>query len=148
MKNFKFRLEALLKVREHIEKERQKDHAVAELKERKQNEELENIRGVKDNTCQNQANRLKSAFSVADMLVYSRYLVRLRRDQVTGHELCRVLEKEEYKEREKLAEATKQKKIYKKLKEKQETAFFDKARKDELSENDEIALRNYRRRNN
>lgn len=146
MKTFKFRLKALLKVREHIEKERQKDHAVALQRVQKQKEELKGIWTAKEKTCQNQATRILTSFSVADMLIYSRYLVRLKRDQVAGHELALALDKEERKQQVKLTEATKQKKIYEKLKEKQETVFFESARKAEMSENDEVALQNYRQR--
>ena len=143
MKKFKYRLEALLKVKEHIEKEKQKEHASAVSKVNFQKKQLENIDNAKTNTFDNQRSKMKSSIVVAEMLVCSRYLNKLKRETMAGKELLKVLGKKAEEKREKLIEASRDKKIYEKLKEKQRDKYNETLRMLETKDNDETAIRNY-----
>ena len=49
---------------------------------------------------------------------YSRYFMKLKKDEYLGREMLRVLEKDAEEKRHRLLDATRQRKIYEKLKEK------------------------------
>ena len=61
--------------------------------------------------------------SLAELLVCSRYLVRLRKDGLAEMEVLHACEREADKEREKLVEDSKQRKIYESHKERQLARF-------------------------
>lgn len=143
MKKFKYRLETLLKVKEHIEKEKQKEHAVAVNKVNQQEKQLQNIDNAKTTTFEKQRSRMKSSIVVAEMLVCSRYLNKLKRENMAGKELLKALKKKSEEKREKLIEASRDKKIYEKLKEKQRDKYNEMIKMLETKDNDEIAIRNY-----
>ncbi len=145
MKKFRYRLQALLKVKEHIEKERQKDHAVALKNVHRQEDELRRIDGDRKNNLESQRKQLDGRFSVAEMLIYSRYLARLKREELAGDELLKALEKEAEGKRQVLVEASKERRILEKLKEKQAAKHRVEIEHALTKENDEIALVSYRR---
>lgn len=145
MKKFKYRLKALLKVKEQIEKDRQKEHALAIQKVIDQNNELSRISDVKDVTTDNQRKRLTGKLSVAELLVFGRYLMKLKRETMAGKELLTALQRGEQGKREILQEASRQRKIQEKLKEKQQAKFNREVELLETKENDEIAITNFRR---
>ena len=92
MKKFKYRLQALLRAKEHIEKERQKNHAVALQKVYNQADELDQIDNSRQENLLAQRSQMKHDFSVAEMLIYSRYLAKLKRQELAGNELLHHLE--------------------------------------------------------
>jgi len=143
MKKFKYRLETLLKVKEHIEKEKQKEHASAVNRVNHQENQLKDIDNAKTTTFEKQRSRMKSPIVVAEMLVCSRYLNKLKRENMAGKELLKALKKKSEEKREKLIEASRDKKIYEKLKEKQQDKYNEMIKMLETKDNDEIAIRNY-----
>lgn len=146
MKKFKYRLQALLRVKEHIEKERQKVHAVALLKVNRQTDELDRIDDSRQTSLSAQRNQMTLHVSVAEMLVYSRYLARLKREQLAGNELLHVLEGEAEEKRIELVAASKDRKVLEKLKEKQSAKHHAEINQAMTKENDEIALISHRRK--
>ena len=146
MKKFKYRLEALLKVKEHIEKERQKEHAAALQRVQDQMQNLEAIDRNRQATFENQRNSQAGFLNVAEMLIYSRYLIKLKKDTLAGKEVLRALNSEAGKTRTALLEATKEKKIYDKLKEKQHENYLEETHRMETKETDEIGVQSHRRK--
>lgn len=146
MKKFKYRLQTLLKVKEQIEKDRQKEHALALQKVIDQKNELTKIGDLKEVTTENQRGRLKGSLSVAEMLVFGRYLMKLKLETMAGQELLTALQKGEQRNREKLQDASRQRKIQEKLKEKQRIKFNREIEALETKESDEIAITNFRRK--
>ena len=146
MKKFKYRLETLLKVKEHIEREKQKEHAGALNQVHLQQRQLSQIDRSKDATLSGQRAGMLGRLSVAEMLICSRYLVKLKKNMLSGSELLKVLRQKAEKKRQALMEATKQKKIYDKLKERQREKYERDVAQLETKENDEVAIRGYRRR--
>lgn len=146
MKKFKYRLQALLRVKEHIEKERQKDHAFAQNKVHRQVDELDRLDGSRQASLSSQRGQMKLHVSVAEMLVYSRYLARLKREQLAGTELLHVLEGEAEEKRVHLVAASKDRRVLEKLKEKQSAKHHFEIDQALTKENDEIAQVCHRRK--
>ncbi len=145
MKKFKYRLEALLKLKDHIEKERQKEHALARANVDRQLTELEQIDQDRLTTVGKQRGRMTGGITVAEMLVYSRYLHKIKRDRAVGREMLRALEKEAEGKRLNLVEASKERKPYENLKERQIERYQQAAKALETKDNDETAITSYRR---
>lgn len=146
MKKFRYRLQALLKVKEHVERERQKEHGTAVRKVIIQKDELKLIDQTRLGTYDEQRDKLVGNLSVAEMLIYSRYLTKLKRDTLTGREFLRALEKDAETRRGKLVEATRDKKIYERLKEKQQDEYNQSMKRLQSKEEDETAIVGYRRK--
>lgn len=146
MKKFKYRLQALLRVKEHIEKERQKNHAVALQKVHRQTDELDRIDGSREENLSSQRDQMTQHVSVAEMLIYSRYLARLKREQLAGNELLHILEGEAEEKRIELVAASKDRRVLEKLKEKQSAKHHDEIDQALTKEHDEIALICHRRK--
>lgn len=146
MKKFKYRLEAILKVREHIEKEKQRDLAAATRKVNDQFGELKQIDQNRSGTLSTQSEKMRGRLSVAEMLVYGRYIMKLKRDTLAGREVLKVLRKDESQKRGELLEASQARRVYQKLKERQHDHFLKEASRSESKESDEVASTNHRRR--
>ena len=146
MKKFKYRLQALLKVKEHIERERQKDHASALQKVHQQSNELDRLDRSRNSNLSQQRDQMKENLSVAEMLVYSRYLARLKRERLAGTELLKALEEEREKKRTDLVEAAKERRVLEKLKERQLAKHNAEIEQVLTKEGDEIAITSYRRK--
>lgn len=147
MKKYDFRLKALLKMCEHREKERQKELATAQRKVNRQLDELEQLDSKKYSTFTKRLSVEKKPFTVAEMLVYSRYIHKLKRESLMGEQMLGALKEEEAKKREKLLEAAREKKKYEKLKEKEKENFYRNYNHQLNLEADETAITNFRRKN-
>jgi flagellar FliJ protein len=140
MKKFKFRLAPLLKVKSHIEKQRQKEHAASVNLVLQQRRYLESIHGECQSTVESQRSILSTPFSAARLLACSRYFLKLRKDTMTGSELLRGLEREAEKRRQALVAASRERQVYEKLEENQRTRYFKEMERSEQKETDEIAI--------
>lgn len=147
MKKFKYRLEALLKMKEHFEKEKQKEHALSLQRVQTQENNLSALESEKNQNLIRLKNKLNGSLSVAEMLVYGRYLIKLKRNSFSGEQMLDALQKQEEGKRSELLEATKEKKIQEKLKEKQQEIYIDDLKLLENNENDEIAGNSFRLKN-
>ena len=144
MKKFRYRLQALLKVKEHIEKEKQKDHAVALQHVHNQQDRIEKLGDDKTATVERQRGAMTGSLSVAEMLVFGRYLLNLKKQQVAEEEILKAARKVEAGKREKLLQATKDRKIYDKHQEKQFEKYGKEVRLQETKESDETAGNSHR----
>ena len=146
MKKYKYRLEALLKMKEHFEKEKQKTLAISTKKVMDQKDNLSAISASKSTTLDHQRQLTGgNKFSVAELLVVSRYINKLKRDNLVGNEMLKVLQREEDARREELLAASRERKKYEKLKERQKDKFNKEIEQVLKKENDEIAVNNYRK---
>ena len=80
-------------------------------------------------------------------MTYSRYYLKLKRETLAGLELLRWLETEAEAKRRKLVDASRERKIYEKLKERQNAKFNQATELILNKENDEIAANTFRYRN-
>ena len=95
-------------------------------------------------TAERQTGKIDKPFVVADMLIYSRYINKLKRDSVVGTEMLKVLRQDEETKRKDLLKAAQERKKYEKLKEIQQEKYYDIIKEEEKKESDEIALNIYR----
>ncbi len=144
MKKFQYRMEPLLKQRKHIEDEKQKMLATAQKKILEQQDELSDIETTRQKTCLSQEKKSQNAFLVAEMLVFSRYVQKLKKDRMVGAEMLKVLRQDENKKRKDLLLASQERKKYEKLKEIQQEKFYKEVEYEEKKESDEIALNIFR----
>ena len=145
VKKFRYRLEPLLKIRQYREKERQKEHSAAVHEVVRQKQELTALDSSRLDTLDHQRQQQVGRFSIAEALVCSRYLVKLKRQRMAGTGLLHGLEKEAEKKRRKLVEAARERKIYELLKEKQQLRHRQAIDKQEQKELDEVAVVAFRR---
>jgi flagellar protein FliJ len=147
-KKFKYRFAPMLKVKEHREKERQKELAEAINRVGDQKARLQEIDGNRVGTMERQRDRLVGSISVAEALICSRYLMRLKRDRIAGSELLHGLERQAEGRRRALVEAARERKIYDMLKDKQQLRHRQQIEKDEQKVLDEVATVSFRRKKN
>ncbi|PWB67861.1 flagellar export protein FliJ [candidate division GN15 bacterium] len=140
MKKFRYRLEPILKIRSHVEKQRQKDHATALQQVYRQKEQLAAIDQERARTFAFQRAKLEGRIHTQQLLSASRYLVRLKRDTMTGSELLKGLEREAERKRQLLVQASRERKIYEKLRERQETKFNQEVEQHDRKTLDELAV--------
>lgn len=145
MKKFKYRLQAVLKLKEHIEKEKQKEHALALQELRNQENKLESMDVKKGEVLVKQSTVMTGILNVAEILVYGRFLMKLKTDKKIEIEMKRVLNKTETDKRKILLGATKEKKIHEKLKGNLQEKFNKDFSDQENKDNDETAVNIYRR---
>ncbi len=139
MKKFKYRLEPLLKVKSHLEKEKQKIHAASLKKVHDQKSHLTDIDRQKTSTSAFQRRTQQGAICLAELLVCSRFMLKLKKDTLAGSEMLRVMETDAEEKRQDLVEASKQRKIYEKLKERQHEKFDRELKDLEQKDADEVA---------
>ena len=146
MKKFHYRLQTMLKLKEHQERQKQKEHAQALEQVYRQKDKLKAIDSSRNTALNFQRQRLQSRLSIATMLTCSRYLLKLKGDTMLGREALNGLEREAEKKRLNLVEASKQRKIYEKLKDKQKERFYSEYERRDAIELDEIALTSHAHR--
>jgi len=147
MKKFKYRLEPLLKIKEQVERDRQIDHARALGRVHDQEQANAGIARERESTLQSHRSRLEGPLQPNQLLLYSRYHQKLKRDNLTGQELLKALRKEETRRRNHLLEAARERKKYEKLKERLARRHAKTGEAAERKESDEVALSTYRLKN-
>ncbi len=140
-------MEPLLKQRKHIEDEKQKVLASATKKIIEQEDELVQIEETRQSSCHKHFEKIKKDFKVVDLLVFSRYVHKLKTDRMVGGEMLKVLRQDENEKRKELLKASRERKKYEKLKEIQEEKFYKVIEEEEKKESDEIALNIFRYKN-
>ncbi len=143
MKKFKYRFEPLLKVKSEIEKQRQKEFALVKQKVNGQTQKIQQTNKSFSNSLDRQRQEQLSKISVAEMLVYGRYYVKLKKENLSNNEMLKALNVELEKTRKSLVESTTEKKKYEKLKENLLIRYKSDFTKAETKDNDEIASNNY-----
>lgn len=139
MKKFKYRLEPLLKVKSEIEKQKQKELADTHRKVVAQKQKLSALEGDKSDMVKSQREKLSDKFSIAEMLIYARYMMRLKRQKITDSEILKVMNMEFEKKRKLLLEATTERKKFEKIKENLHLKYLTELAKRESKDADESA---------
>jgi len=139
MKKFRFRLERILQLKSHAEKEKQKNYGLAVSKVVDQQTALAGIDDSRRSLQDTQRQRLSGALDTSMMSVFSRYYLLLKKKEIGGRELLKAYEKEQEKKRIELVEATREKKTYEKLKERKFEAYNKETELSIQKEQDEMA---------
>ncbi len=140
MKRFAFRLEPILRLKAHREKEKQKNHAVAVQQVIQQEQNLADLAQNRRERQEELRSYLTGRLDVSHLKAFNRFFIKLKKDEIAGKELLGAYRKNAEQKRAELVEASRERKTYDKLKERQ----FEKFKKEYLSalqkEQDEIAL--------
>ncbi len=139
MKKFNFRLEKLLQLKAHIEKEKQKILSQATQKVVDQERTLTEIGSSRKNVQKEQRSFLLGSINTNMMTVFSRYYLKLKKNELVGREMLGALRKDQEAKRQELVIATRAKKIYEKLKERKQEEFNSEYQQQLQKEQDEIA---------
>jgi len=143
VKKFQYRLEPILRLKAHREKEKQKVHAAAVKKIVDQENSLAAIDRDRRANQNDLKNFLTGPLSLFRLSTYSRYFLKLKKDELTGNELLKVFKKNAEEKRLKLVEATRQRKIYEMLKERRHEEYIRDYELVSQKENDEIASQSW-----
>ncbi|MFH1700038.1 MAG: flagellar FliJ family protein [Candidatus Zixiibacteriota bacterium] len=138
LKKFNYRFEKVLSFKKHLEKQKQRELAEAIAFEQKQKQE---ILAVLDDRSNHQLQEKKFLTGKIDgnlLTRYSRYYMKLKQMEINGRELLANIKEEVGKRHEKLVGATKQRKIYEKLKERHLDRHTNELKLLLQKENDEI----------
>jgi flagellar FliJ protein len=132
---FKFKLSAVLRHRETIERERQRDYALALAKVKDLQDQLAALNQVmKDTSADVRDNRLTGRIDINFITAHRRYLLGVQRKAMTLVNEIANAQREAETARQNLVEAAKQKKVLEKLREKQEQRWKeDTARKEAIA---------------
>lgn len=139
MKKFNFRLEKILQLKAHFEKEKQKLLSQAIQKVVNQERVLSEIDLSRQDTQGEQRSQLLGNINTHLMSMFSRYFIKLKKNELAGREMLGALRKEQENKRQELVKATRAKKIYEKLKERKHEEFQAEYRLLLQKEQDEIA---------
>jgi len=139
MKKFNFRLEKILQLKNHIEKEKQKILSQATQKVVSQEKALGEIDHSRKQIQGEQRSHLRGHINMHLMSVFSRYYLKLKKNELVGREMLGAFRKEQEEKRQELVKATRAKKIYEKLKERKQEEFQSEYRLQLQKEQDEIA---------
>lgn len=146
MKKFEYRYEKVLSFRKFQEKERMRDLAKVRHLEEKQLKELREVLDDREAHLDSEKNHLVGKIDPMKLTAYSRYYVKLKHLELTGREMLKKIGEEVDKKRVVLVEATKQRKIYEKLKERHKDQFDHEYNALVQKETDEIGMRTFVRK--
>ncbi len=138
MKKFQFRLEPLLKVRSEIEKRKQRELAEVHRLVLLQQQKIEATEQEKLATQNSQRTGLGSKITLSEMLVYTRYYMKLKRQKISEKEMLRILDIDVEKKRQALLAASIERKKYEKLREIQNQKYLIEFHSKEAKQFDEF----------
>ena len=141
MAQFKFKLAAVLRHRAGIEKEKQRDYALALARQ----QELEDQLKVLDQQMQStnddvRQNHLVGRLDVSFITAHRRFLLGMRRKAMDLAAALARAQKETEAARVVMAEAAKQRMVLEKLREKQQDRWRDETARKEMMALDEVAM--------
>lgn len=143
IKKFRFRLEKVLQLKSHLEAEKQKELALASQKVLHQVHAINEIDRVRGECRDAERHHLTGTVDPVHLLTFSRYFLQLKKNELKGRMMLKALKTEEDKRRQDLVAATKQRKIYEKLKERRHQAYQKESALIEQKEQDELAAKSF-----
>ncbi len=143
IKKFRFRLEKVLQLKSHLEAEKQKELALSTQKVLHQVHAINEIDRVRGECCDKERRHLTGNVDPIHLLTFSRYFLQLKKNELKGRMVLKGLKGEEEKRRLDLVAATRQRKIYEKLKERRHQAYQKESALIEQKEQDEMAAQSF-----
>jgi len=138
MKRFAFRFEKILDYRRHIEKQKQRDLALAQELEQKQRDTIGSIVADRARQQADERGHLVGPVDARRLTGYSRYYLLLRQMERHSREVLRQIAAEVERRRLELIEAARKRKTYEKLKERHQDQHQSEYNLLLQKENDEI----------
>lgn len=142
MAQFKFPLSSVLKHRERIEQEKQRDLAAIESQMREQQAALDRLnRTVQENVENLKKNRLIGPLDLTYLTAHRRYMLGAQRQATTIAQRMSLIQRQIDDARAALVEAAKQRKILEKLQERQKLRWSEDQARREVAELDDATMR-------
>ncbi len=142
MARFVFQLEALLRHREHEERQRQRDLAVAEAQTARLSAELRKLDEEARASVEDvRKNHLIGPLNLQFLASHRRYLLATQRKAMTLAQRMALQQRQLEQARAALAEAAKQRKILEKLREKRHRQWAQEVARREFAELDDVGMR-------
>lgn len=138
MRRFKYRFEKILTFRQHQEKQRQRELATVQQLEQSQRQKIGDLLARQAETRREKERHLVGEIVPSRLSGFYRYHLMLKQKELTGREVLQQIGKEVEKRRVVLLEATRNRKIYEKLKERHRARFEHDNNLLMQKENDEI----------
>lgn len=140
MAQFKFKLQPILRHRETLERERQRDYALALAKVKDLQDQLTNLNQIlTDTNADVRDNRLTGRIDINFITAHRRYLLGVQRKAMDLVTQIATAQSQAETARANLAEAAKQKKVLEKLREKQEQRWKEESARKEATQLDEVS---------
>ena len=141
MAQFKFKLAAVLRHREALEKEKQRDYALALARQKELEDQLKALnQAMQANNDDVRQNHLVGRLDVSFITAHRRFLVGMQRRGIDLVNAINKAQRETEAARAVMAEAAKQRMVLEKLREKQEQRWRDEAGRKEMMALDEVAM--------
>ena len=141
MAQFKFKLDAVLRHREAIEKEKQRDYALALARQKELEDQLKALDQTMQVTNDDvRQNHLVGRIDVSFITAHRRFLLGMRRKAMDLAAAIAKAQREAEAARAVMAEAAKQRMVLEKLREKQAERWKDEAARKEMAALDEVAM--------
>jgi flagellar FliJ protein len=142
MPKFVFPLDGVLRHREHVEQERQRDLAQLQNDMRQAQDALRQLnQTVLGNVNDVRENRLLGRLDLGFLAAHRRYMAAVQRQGMAMVQRMSLLQREIDQAQRALAEAAKQKKIMEKLREKQKDRWSADLARKEAADLDEVSMR-------
>lgn len=139
MAKFVFQLEAVLRQRQHVERQRQRELAEVQAQVAGFQDELRLLNGrVQNSTEDLRQNHLTGKLDLSFIAAHRRFMLAMQRKGVELMQKMALLQRQVEQARAALAEAAKQKKIIDKLRERQHERWLAEQNRREMLELDEI----------
>jgi len=146
MKKFQFKFETVLKVKENKEQELKKELLKLIALKTEQEMMLNDINLEKKRISQEKLNNKSELLNIQSYIFYENYINSLRRQITSIEKVIKELEKRADDKREEVIEASKEKKIFEKLKERHYENFKKLVIQNEQKVLDEIAIGKFNRK--
>jgi flagellar FliJ protein len=141
MPKFVFQLDGVLRQRENLEQQRQRELAVAQARFQQMDAELRAMdRAVKDATADVRQHHLRGVLNMAYLAAHRRYTLAVERKAMTLIQRMAIAQRQVDDARAKLAEAAKDRKVIEKLREKQYERWREAVARRELADLDEVNM--------
>jgi flagellar FliJ protein len=141
MAQFKFKLDAVLRHRHAVEKEKQRDYALALARQKALEDELKALNDTMQSTNDDvRQNHLVGRLDVSFITAHRRFLLGMRRRAMDLVNAIGKAQREAEAARVVMAEAAKQRMVLEKLRERQEQRWKDEAARKEMMALDEVAM--------
>lgn len=142
MAQFQFSLEAVLEQRQRVEDERQRDLAKVRQQMREAQDELRQLdQALQATLADVRSNRLVGQIDLNFLAAYRRYAAAVQRKGTQMAQKMALIQREIDRAQAALAEASKQRKIIEKLREKQEAKWKLEQSRKETAQLDEASMR-------
>lgn len=138
MRRFKFRFDKVLSFRRHQETDKMRVLAMAQGKLQRQKQNIDSIKSDRSNQQRQAKDHLVGDITPACLTRYTRYYLLLKQLELTGQNQLLKISREVIEKREELIRATRQKRIYEKLKDRHRAKYDKEYNLYLQKENDEL----------